>query len=156
MADGGSTTRSIISVGAIEGYELVKHLLPAHFDEIARFKEISVIKPDLARYANADKDNRFIGLIAMIGVEIVGYSANFLTHNLHYMDLTICQNDVLYVVPEHRASRVGLSLIRQTIRCAQERGLKLMVWHAKTDTALNQLLPRLGYEVLDVIWAKRI
>ena len=156
MADGSGQLVAISDVGAIEGYELVKDLLPAHFEEVARFKEISVIKPDLPRYAAADFENRFIGLVAHIGTEIVGYSANFLTHNLHYMELSVCQNDVLYVLPAYRKGRVGLSLIRGTVRRAQLRGIRLMAWHSKPDTPLNKLLPRLGYEILDVIWAKRI
>lgn len=153
--DGGSRVE-ILEVGALEGYELVKHLLPRHYEEVAKFKDISAIKPDLPRYEAADQAGRFIALVAKVGPDILGYSANFLNTNAHYSDLAFCQNDVLYVVPEARKGRVGLSLIRETVRRAQAAGSQLMLWHAKDGTPLNALLPRLGYEILDVIWAKKI
>lgn len=146
----------IRSVGALEGYREVEPLLHQHYEEIAKFKDLSVVKPDLERYGAIDAQGRFIGLLAEHEGEVVGYSANIIAQNLHYSDLTYCQNDVLYVAPEHRHSRIGLALIRQTVRCAKDKGAQLMLWHAKEKTTLNALLPRLGYEVLDVIWAKRI
>lgn len=155
MADGSRQAR-VIEVGALEGYHLVEHLLVKHWEEIARFKEISAIKPDLVRYQGIEDDGRFLGLVAMFGDEVVGYSANVFAYNMHYSDLHFCQNDVLYVVPEFRLGRLGLSLIRETVRLAKQRGAHLMLWHAKDDTPLNALLPRLGYEILDVIWAKRL
>jgi GNAT superfamily N-acetyltransferase len=154
--DGGSARVQITRVGAIEGYQLVKDLLPRHYEEVAKFKDVSLINPDLDRYEAADRNGRFIALVATVGSDVLGYSANFLNTNLHYSDLLFCQNDVLYVVPEARQSRVGLSLIRETVKLARAAGARLMLWHAKEGTPLDALLPRLKYEVLDKIWAARI
>ena len=152
----GSARLTLRAVGAVDGYHEVEPLLHRHYDEIAKFKDLAVVNPDLDRYAKIDAEGRFIGLIAENEGQIVGYSANFIAQNLHYSDLRYCQNDVLYVVPEHRDSRMGLSLIRQTVKCAKEKGAQLMLWHAKDKTTLDILLPRLGYEIMDIIWAKRI
>lgn len=156
----GSLRVSVREVAALEGYHLVERLLERHWDEIAKFKEITVIKPDLTRYQRADEEGRFIGLVAECschhGPEVIGYSANFLGQNLHYSDVRFAQNDVLYVMPEHRRSTAGARLMAETIRLAKSKGAQLMLWHAKENTALNALLPRHGYEVMDVIWAKRI
>lgn len=155
MAD-GSHRVAIREVGALEGLRLVTPLLERHFQEIAKFKDISTVKPDVERYEMIESQGRFIGLVAELGDEVIGYSANFILMNLHYSDVRFCQNDVLYVVPEHRKSRAGYLLMKFTVATAQERGAQLMLWHAKENTALNTLLPRHGYEVMDVIWAKRI
>jgi GNAT superfamily N-acetyltransferase len=156
--DGASPARApeIRTVGALEGLSLVTPLLGAHWQEVGKFKELTQVKPRLEQYQALDEQGAFLGLIAEAGSEVVGYSANFFVHNMHYADLYFCQNDVLYVTPGYRKGRLGLKLIEETVRIAKQRGAKLMLWHAKEDTALHALLPRLGYEVLDVIHAKRI
>ena len=155
MAD-GSARMEIIAVGAREGHDMIEPLLPRHQAEVGKFIDISVIKADLPRYEQLERDGRFFGLVAREGREIVGYSANFLATNVHYSDLFFCQNDVLYVVPERRNSRVGLALIRTTMRIAKSLEAQLMLWHAKPGTSLDRLLPRMKFEVLDIIYAKRL
>jgi len=70
--------------------------------------------------------------------------------------LLIAQNDVLYLVPERRESRIGLSLINATVSVAKGMDAKLMLWHAKYGTAMDQLLERMDYDILDIVRAKRI
>jgi GNAT superfamily N-acetyltransferase len=154
--DGSGTRVSIREVGAMEGYHLVEHHLEDHYHELAKFKELAKLKPDLERYQRVEADGRFIGLVAELDNHVIGYSANFLQTNMHYSELAFCQNDVLYVAPGHRKGRAGFALIHHTIELARERGAKLMLWHAKENTDLHRLLLRHGYEVLDIILAKEI
>lgn len=139
-----------------EAFSLAEPLLERHWEEVALFKDLTVLKPDLQRYKDLEEKGRLFCIVAQIGGETIGYSANFLVSHLHYADLILCQNDVLYLVPERRQSRIGLSLINATISVAQGMGAKLMLWHAKYDTALDQLLERMDYEILDIVRAKRI
>jgi GNAT superfamily N-acetyltransferase len=156
MADGGKTV--LIEEATLdEIWHAAAPLLSAHYEEVAKFKEIAVLKPDYERYKQAECSNRFLALLVRVEGEVIGYSANFHAASLHYADLNVYQNDVIYLAPEHRGGRLGLALIYKTIEHIRTRwGPGLMVWHAKEATPLNTLLPRLGYEILDVLWAKAI
>ena len=137
------------------GYAEILPMLAAHQAEVGKFRDLSPIDPDLGRYQAAEEAGKLLAILARQDGITVGYSVNFLLLNLHY-GTPYCSNDLLYVRPGMRKGRVGLRLISETVMRARARGARLMLWHAKEDTALNALLPRLGYEVLDVIHAKRI
>ena len=49
-----------------------------------------------------------------------------------------------------------MRLIKETERMAKERGVQLMLWHAKPNTALEKMMPRLGYGVQDIIFSIQI
>jgi hypothetical protein len=87
---------------------------------------------------------------------IVGYSLNFIGPHFHYSDLVVCNNDVLFLRNDLRPSTVGLRLIRETERVAKTRGARLMLWHAKDQTSLAKIMPRMGYVVQDIIYSKEI
>jgi Acetyltransferase (GNAT) family len=98
-----------------------------------------------------------LGLFAYEGADLVGYSVSiFNPSHLHYRSLAVVVNDVLYVKPEHRHGRAGLGLIRETERIAKDLGAKLLMWHAKPDTALAAILPRLAYGVQDVLFSREL
>lgn len=115
-----------------------------------------VLDPDEEQYDRLDAAGVLVKLGAFCDGELVGYSITIVTRHLHYRGLVYGQNDVLYVVPEHRKSRVGLSLIRKTEAACAARGARLVSWHAKEGTSLHALLPRLGYSVHETIFAREV
>lgn len=132
-------------------------LLRAHWDEIALNKGVMVLEPNVEAYQALEDAGLLVGLFAYVGDELVGYAVSiFNPGHLHYRGLKSMLNDVLYVKPEHRNGRAGLGLIRETEKAAAEMGAKLVLWHAKPNTALEAILPRLGYGVQDVIFSKEV
>lgn len=117
-------------------------LIGQHWQEIARHKHLMVLKPDVERYAALEEAGSLLVLVAVVEDKIVGYSVSFVYPHIHYRDMMFCQNDVLYVHPEHRGGSVGGKLIRETERMAKERGAKMLSWHAKPDSALEAMLDR--------------
>ena len=156
MPDGGGQAWTIRRAAFMEAYRAVYPLLAEHWGEVAKFKDLMVLNPDIKRYVEAELAGQLVVLVAEVDGQAVGYSANFLLTNLHYADLVYCQNDVLFVALSHREGRLGLALIHETERAAREAGAKMMLWHSKPGTALEKLMPRLLYEVLDTIHAKRL
>jgi predicted GNAT superfamily acetyltransferase len=139
--------------------EMLEHsmkLFEDHWDEIALNKDLMALKPDEARYYAMEKEGKVLILAAWDGDELVGYSVNFLVNHLHYADLNLCSNDLLFVSKEHRQSRTGLKLMKETEIKAKGVGAELMLWHAKPDTALSAMLPRLKYNVQDIIYSKEL
>lgn len=129
-------------------------LLEQHREELTTNKELMILKPDLPVYIQLEDNDALLSIGAFDGDEIVGYSVNIVSRNLHYADLVMCQNDVLFLKESHRTGANGLRLIRETERRAKERGCHMILWHAKMDTQFMELLSKLGYRVQDVIYSR--
>lgn len=130
--------------------------LADHWREVAKHRDLMVLAPDWPRYEALAAAGALVIVGAYVGDRMVGYAMSFATTHLHYVGLVSCANDVLYVDPAYRKGRLGLQLIYETERLARERGAKIITWHAKEGTSLQALLPRLGYEVHEVIYSKRL
>lgn len=146
----------IVEESVSDKWEVVADMLAQHVDELTTHKHLMVLKPDRERYAMLEQAGALLALFAYDGDELVGYSVNFLSTNLHYSDLFYSHNDVLFVRKSHRNGRTGLRLIQATERAAKERGARFIIWHAKPKTALDALLPRVGYGVQDVLYSREI
>lgn len=133
-------------------FEEAAALLIEHREELATDKALMVLKPAEAQYLAIEASGCLMVLGAYRGTRLIGYSVNLVTPNLHYSDLTQCQNDVLFLTKDERKGSAGLRLIRKTHELAIDRGARIMLWHAKPGTNLDKLMPRMGASVQDVIW----
>ena len=131
-------------------------LFEEHYEEIARNKQIMKLKPDEKAYRNLEEANQIFILSAWQDDVLIGYSVNFVLNHPHYADLVLAQNDVLFIKKELRGGRAGLKLIKETETYATSLGCKLMLWHAKENTALSAILPRIKYGVQDIIYSKEL
>jgi hypothetical protein len=136
--------------------DLTTALQTEHWDEIARNKHLMVLAPDIEKYRHIEQAGKLFAVLAYDGDEMIGYSVNLIDTNLHYMGLVQAQNDVLFVKSEHRGGRLFMRLRDATIAGAARRGARLMLWHAKKDTPLAQILPRLGCSVQDIIYSEEL
>jgi hypothetical protein len=146
----------IEEISVSEHIDQVGELLEEHWLELAKNKELMVLKPDRERYATLERAGVILALGAFDGDRMVGYSVNLVGPHLHYADLAFAQNDVLFIAKSHRLGRTGYTLIKATEVAAKARGAQMLVWHAKQDTALDVLLPRLGYGVQDILYSKEL
>lgn len=136
--------------------EKMQSLLPLHYDELTKNKEIMILEPDYDKYQLLEDAGVLFGLYAYEDDKLVGYSLNIVSPHLHYKSVVMCSNDLLFLTPEKRQGRVGLMLIKETERVAKERGCNFMLWHAKTGTYLDKLLPRMGCSVQEIMYSKKI
>ena len=125
-----------------------------HYDEIALNKRVMVYAPDAERFQRLEDSGHLLTLCVFDDGKVVGYSVNLISTHLHYRELVVCHNDMLYIVPEHRRGRLGLKLIRATQAAAKDRGAQLLTWHAKEHTTLADLLPKLGCGVQDILFSE--
>lgn len=130
-------------------------MLIEHWDEVAKNKQIMQLKPDHAGYRRIEGNGGLLILGAYRDCKMVGYSFNFIAPHLHYADLIVCNNDILFVDKKHRQSPIGLQLIRKTEATARQCGARLMLWHAKQGTSLDRILQR-KYNVQDIIYSREI
>ena len=135
---------------------LAEPLFEEHYEEIARNKQVMKLKPNWPLYDTMNATGWLFIYLAMQGDVCIGYSMNLVANHLHYADLKYSQNDVLFIKKEFRGGRIGLRLMKVTEDYAKSLGCKVMLWHAKEDTTLAALLPRLKYGVQDIVFSKEL
>ena len=129
-------------------------LLRAHRNELATHPEIMPLEPQTDVYRELEQRGKLLSLVLEHEGEIVGYSVNVISHNLHYGPLKVCQNDVIFVSSSWRSEGGGRQLISATEIAARELGCKMLLLHAKPGTRLDEILPAYGYAVQDVIHSR--
>lgn len=139
-----------------EMLEVAPILFKEHWEEIAKNKQLMVLSPDEQAYRTMEEAGRLMILAAMKDDVMVGYSVSFIVRHPHYSGLTVCQNDLIYIHPDHREGGVGIRLIKKTEQEGKLRGAQLMLWHAKENTPLAAMLPRMGCGVQDIIFSKEL
>lgn len=141
-------------VNFLQHVEKAWPLFVEHREELTTNKELMKLAPDFPTYEALQAAGALLSIAAFDVDEIVGYSINVLARNLHYADVFMCQNDVLFFTPAHRRGRTGLKLIAETERMARERGCHIVLWHAKPNTSLDQILRRKNYKTQDIVYTK--
>lgn len=155
MAEIGTCEFRIVETTVTDKLGELLPLLQAHRDELATAKHLMELSPLVEAYRTMEQSGSLLALVAYLGEEIAGYSINFIGPHLHYSKLRYAHNDALFVKREHRGG-LGLKLIRETEARARKKGARMMTWHAKAGTPLQNLLPRLDYAVQDVLFNKEI
>ncbi|HEX5461882.1 MAG TPA: GNAT family N-acetyltransferase [Steroidobacteraceae bacterium] len=135
----------------------IEQLLERHYQEIAFYKDIP-LEPDWDAYARIEAAGGLRIFTARVAGELIGYCAYLISRNPHYKSSQQAKQDVLFVLPKHRHARFGAHLILFSERALRAEGVQVTYQHSKAseDLDMTALLERLGYELVDTIWAKRL
>jgi GNAT superfamily N-acetyltransferase len=130
-------------------------LLRRHWEEIAHYQDIP-LDVDEGAYAAIEGAGQLRCFGARLDGELVGYAAYFVRHNAHYRASLQATQDVLFVAPEHRKSRIGWKLIKFADDALRAEGVQVVLQHSKVAHDIGPILKRQGYEAVDTIYAKRL
>lgn len=135
----------------------IEPLLRAHYEEVSFYKDIP-LQPDFDRYVQAEKSGALRVFTARVNTDLVGYAVYFVQPNLHYSSSLQAQQDILYIHPSHRKGGAGIWLIRHADEQLAAEGVQVVIQHVKARADLNfgPLLERLGYELMDHLYTKRL
>lgn len=130
-----------------------KPLFETHWAEISHYKDIR-LNPDYESYLSSEENLRCFtsrkdGLL-------IGYSIYFVRPNLHYKDSLQAVQDVLFILPEYRHGRIGITLIKFCDEDLKREGVQVVYHHVKAAHNFGPMLERLGYEMIEYIYAKRL
>jgi len=118
----------------------VEPLLLEHYEEVA--SKVYTLDPDWSRYRLLAANRQLLMLLAFKADRCIGYSVSVLSDHLHYRRDYVAYNDVLFVAKEHRHTSAGGRLMVQTQYAAKAAGARVMQWHAKPGTALDDVLSK--------------
>lgn len=132
-------------------------LLEAHYREIAHFQDIP-LAPDRRAYSELEAKGRLRVFTLRDSGALVGYVAFFVGHALHYSTSLQAQQDVLYLKPEYRGKMAGAHLIARADQALRAEGVEVVYQRTKAKEELDfgPLLVRLGYQVIDHVYARRL
>lgn len=134
---------------------VIRTLMEEHYDEVVTLKRLMHLNPRWDAYDALDDAGHLVSIIATADGKPAGYSLNIIDQHLHYADLTVMQNDVLFVAKRYRNSSLGLKIMSRTKELARRAGAELMLWHAKPDTPLDSILKRRS-RVQDIVYADEL
>jgi hypothetical protein len=137
-------------------YEEALSLQALHWREIAPYQDLTRINPDLRLYKTLEASGKLQVATARAGAELVGYFVNMVHPHPHYQHIITAVEDLHFLHPDHRQGWTGVRLLKFGERIAREAGVKLMVGRAKAASGHGVLYRRLGYDLMDEVFTKRL
>jgi GNAT superfamily N-acetyltransferase len=131
-------------------------LLKRHWDEVALDKDTVPLDPNWDGYATLDKMDMLVIVTARRDGVLVGYVSHFITPNLHYLSLKVADNDIFWLAPEHRNSRIGIHLLQAAEREVRALGCNKIMMKEKLHVPLGRLFEFLGYREIERVHSKTL
>ena len=128
-------------------------LAEREYEEVGQ-KDLERLNIDWARYGELDAAGKLATFIAKRDGVIVGYAAFIVQTHIHYQDALVAANSAVYVVPEVRAGRVVLKLLRFAELGLKAQGVQKIYYHVKQTKDFGRLLGHLGYQDVERMYAK--
>ncbi|SLN74740.1 Acetyltransferase (GNAT) family protein [Roseivivax jejudonensis] len=130
----------------------------AHYEETCeRFARdglpVSPFNPRLKEYFEAFSSGYLLNYVARHEGRPVGHCNVYLTNDMHNSDL-IAQEDVLYVVPEHR-NGLGKKLVQAALADLKTRGVKRVLINPVTDLRVAKIWKRMGFQEVSSVMVYR-
>lgn len=147
----------IFGVESIKEIHLeMKDLLQLHYDELIKRQDVIQLNPDWPRYKTLEDLGEFVLFTARKDQSLIGYSAFFLDHHIHYKELLVARNDVIFLHKDHRLGTTGVRLIQFSEEKLVSLGARKISWHIKPSNDFSPILHRYGYTDDEKIVSKLI
>lgn len=134
----------------------IKPLIEEHYHEIAKYQDIP-LNPEWDTYQKMSD----LGVLKCFSCrledsnELVGYGIYLVKHHLHYSSCLVAQQDILFIRKEHRGGK-GALFILWCDKQLKEMGVQMTVQHVKASHNFGPMLERMGYELMDLIYTRRL
>lgn len=134
----------------------LEELLPLHWDQIARDKDIIALAPDWDAYFALEAAGGFQCVVARCAGKMIGYHVSFIRPHLHYRHSLQAITDIYFVLPEFRRGRVGVQLFKEVEKAWRARGVQKAFTGCKIAPGLDYqaLFERLGWKWIEKTFAK--
>ncbi len=132
----------------------IRPLLEKHWKEVAHYQDIP-LDVDWARYAALDE----VGILKIFTArsdmgQLLGYAIFVVQTNMHYRKSLQAMQDVLFISEQHRG--FGRKFIEWCDDQLRDDGVQAVYHHVKVSHNFGPLLERMGYELIDRIYGRRL
>jgi GNAT superfamily N-acetyltransferase len=132
----------------------LESLLPLHYEEIARDKDIIALDPDWDSYFMLEAAGQFHCMVARCEGKMIGYHISFIRPNLHYRKSLTAATDIYFIRKEFRLGLVGFKLFREVEKSWRARGVQKAFSGTKRALNMGKLFQRLGWTHIEDTYAK--
>jgi len=136
-------------------YFEIQTLLAAHYDEVAPYKDLLKLNPDDFAYKTLENAGKLVICTARDEGVLIGYMIFVVTPHPHYKDTVVANEDLKFIDPARRGT-AGIRLIKYAEAVARDRGAKILFQRSKAKSEHRALYDRLGYDLVDEVYAKRL
>ena len=137
-------------------YPEASELLKLHWDEVAPYKDLFTLNPDLERYQRLEDQGSLCVITAREEGTLIGYIVMVVAPNLHYKQALCATDDIHFVHPDYRKGSLGSRLIVTAVALMKKAGVKVMFLRTKVANSHGLLFERLGFEPLDMVYSMRL
>lgn len=136
-----------------ETYEYLKEeiipLLVEHWKEIGTFDKANIkLKPNWAWYkALSDGDFLYVTTVRK-DTELIGYCVCIVAPHIHYSDIMVAENDILFLRKKYRKGLIGYKLLRYTISRLKQK-VQLITIGTKIKYNFSSVLTKLGFKLTE-------
>jgi hypothetical protein len=138
---------------AASAFDEIMPLLQLHWREIAHYQDI-VVDPDVEGYLKAEEGGNLRVYTYRVDSALVGYAVFFIRHNMHYKRSLQAVQDVLFIQKEYRGN--GKTFIEWCDEQLAIEGVQVVYHHIKAAHNWSKVLEKMNYELVDLIYAKRL
>lgn len=134
----------------------LKPLLEKHYLEIAHYQDIP-LNPNFDQYLKLEE----IGMLRCFTCrsddgKLLGYAIFFVKHNLHYQSSLQAVQDIIFIDPSCRNAGFGAKFITFCDDKLKAESVQAVYHHVKEAHNFGPLLERIGYKLVDLIYARRL
>jgi len=133
----------------------LEQLLTQHWRDVA-FHEGEPPQPNWDMFATAADAGKLRIFTARVAGELIGFCAFLVLSNLHYKSSLQAVQEVLVLAPKYRNGPIAAHLILFAERQMRDDGVQVVYHKASQHFDIGPPLERLGYEVIDAEWGKRL
>lgn len=134
----------------------MEELLPLHWEEVARDREIIKLDPDWASYHALEAAGQLFLMVCRIDGKMAGYHLAFVRPHLHYKNSLSAITDVFFLHPDYRNSGIGKGLFLASEKNLKARGVQKIFLGCKIALDLTPLFEKIGYQKIEYVFAKVI
>ena len=128
-------------------------LLHEHYREIAKFQDIP-LDVDWLFYRNAERMNLLRIFTCRKNTVLIGYAVFCIKPNPHYASSLQASQDVVFIQKNQRGN--GREFIKWCDAQLKSEGVQAVYHHIKAKHNFGPMLEAQGYELVDLIYCKRL
>jgi hypothetical protein len=133
-------------------YEEAAPLLNAHWDEIAKNKALLRLNPDVTLYERMGQN--LLLITARLDGQLIGYFLWFLIRHPHYSHVSVAEEDLHFLLREHRRGLAGYKFVKAACAAAFDHGAELLVLREKVGHEHAAIMKRLGFVPTDIVYTR--
>jgi GNAT superfamily N-acetyltransferase len=134
--------------------EDIKPLIEKHWEMVALNQGTIKLNPNWKEYARLDADGVLRAFTARKDGQLVGYCVLTVSQSIHYSDHVFANNDVTFVLPEHREGATGYKLLKFAEDHCKDNGISLLNINTKVHIPFDNLLIGMGFDLIERIYSK--